>query len=401
MRHTRSETGSARPEEAEVVSAPLPDPVLMAVMGISPAILTETIWALAHEPEPIIPRRVIAVTTLEGRKRVERLFTPLPRFGGRAPWDALRDALAAKGIDVEGRLRFGGTPDDLRVITAWDAASGRTRELADLRSAADNESAAEYLLDQVRQVVENPDTQLIASVAGGRKTMGALLYACLTLAGRETDRLTHVLVNEPYESLSEFYFPGQPGGRLPHGEVAVAPEDARLELADVPFVPLRNLFRRELGRPAGGFSRLMESCREEVRARAGKSLRLTVETRHCRLDVNGCEVASSPREHVLLLFLARRAAQGMTAFPDYKAALDHLDAYRQEICDSRPKADLADWRHNRQLNDKFDAEDVRKLVSSLRLKLRRGGGDAALLAACLPERGRFSLELEPGMVVLK
>ena len=56
------------------------------------------------------------------------------------------------------------------------------------------------MLDQFRMVVEKADATLIASIAGGRKTMGALLYGCMTLLGRETDRLTHVLVHEPFET---------------------------------------------------------------------------------------------------------------------------------------------------------------------------------------------------------
>jgi len=147
---------------------PLPDTILLAVVGMSPAILTETIWALAHQPRPVLPRRIIAVTTTEGRRHVAgQFFAPSARFRGRTPWEALRDALAAAGHSLEGRLRFGTTPDDLRVITATDPASGQSRELADIRSPSDNEAAADFLLDQVRQVVENPDVHLVASVAGG------------------------------------------------------------------------------------------------------------------------------------------------------------------------------------------------------------------------------------------
>ena len=72
------------------------------------------------------------------------------------------------------RLRFGTTGDDVRVITGLETASQRSRELADIRTPADNEAAADFLLEQVRSLVENPDLQLIASVAGGRKTMDAI-----------------------------------------------------------------------------------------------------------------------------------------------------------------------------------------------------------------------------------
>ena len=48
-----------------------PTVTLLAVTGMSPAILTETIWALAHL-EGIIPARIIAVTTTVGRNKAAR-----------------------------------------------------------------------------------------------------------------------------------------------------------------------------------------------------------------------------------------------------------------------------------------------------------------------------------------
>ena len=39
---------------------------LLAVTGLSPAIVTETIWALAQENPPILPDRVIFLTTATG-----------------------------------------------------------------------------------------------------------------------------------------------------------------------------------------------------------------------------------------------------------------------------------------------------------------------------------------------
>jgi len=403
------------------------DTVLLAVTGMSPAVLTETVWALAHEPEPVLPARVIAVTTSAGRRELERqLFTPEPRFAGRCPWDALRDALTAAGHDLTGRLRFGATGDDLRVITATDPATGRTRELPDLRTPADNEAAADFLLEQVRAIVENPDTRLIASLAGGRKTMGALLYACMTLTARETDRLTHVLVNDPFDTLRGFWFPAQPGGALRKSEVrspkseSASPEptapseianrkseipfdpaDAVVQLADVPFVPLRNLFQRELGRPAGRFSLLVENCREQVRQRAGEHVRLTAHQGRAEIEVNGTRVRLAPREHLVLLFLATRARRGEPAFGAYREAVDALNAFREELRAAAPPGDFSDWRHGDSLKSRFDDDqELRKAVSSLRDKLRQAGGNARLLAPCLPEKGRFSLAVPAELIHL-
>lgn len=384
--------------------------ILLAVTGMSPAILTETLWALANpadDAEPVIPHRIIAVTTTEGRARLEQLFQPSPQLGGVAPWDALRNALAARGHNLTGRLRFGLTGDDIRVITAADPATGRTRELPDIRDRADNEAAADFLLEQVRAIVENPDTQLIASIAGGRKTMSALLYACLTLVGRETDRLTHVLVSEPFETLRDFWFPAQPGGPLllpARSAESVSPASAVVDLADVPFVPLRNLFQRELGAKPGSFLRLVENCRAGVRRRAAENLNVILDSTRAELQVNSQTFKLAPTEMLTLLFLARRAKHNEPAYPAYKSATDDLNAFRQEQIAAAKDAN--DWRRadslKAELKDPEQAERfLVKAISNLRDKLRQRGGDAATFAACLPEKGRCSLDIPGPLIFIK
>jgi CRISPR-associated protein (TIGR02584 family) len=381
--------------------------ILLAVTGMSPAVLTETLWALAHEPEPVIPARVIALTTAAGRETLrQRLFNPSPALANQAPWEALRAALQHEGHDLTARLRFGPTPDDIRVITALDPVAGQSRELADIRDRADNEAAADFFLEQVRAIVENPDTHLIVSVAGGRKTMSALLYACLTLVGRETDRLTHVLVSDPFDTLPDFWFPAQPGGplrpvRSDQPAESVHPADARVDLADVPFVPLRNLFQRELGAKPGSFLRLVERCRTGIRQRAAEHLKLTLDTARAELDVNGQTLKLTPAEMLVACFLARRARHHEPPYTAYKDALDDLNAFRIEQRQEAAARGPNDWRLADSLRQECDDRFITRSISELRGKLQQRGGDAALLAACLPEKGRCSLDLPGPMIFIR
>jgi hypothetical protein len=291
----------------------------------------------------------------------------------------------------------------VRVFTTASGTSGRTIELDDIRTPADNEAAANFILEHLRGFVEDPDKTVIASLAGGRKTMGALLYSCFSLIGRDSDRLTHVLVSEPFDQLRDFFFPGQPGGELANREGGVfQPAAARVELANVPFVPLRQLFRRELGRSAGGFMRLVEACRAGVRERLGESVRLTIERSRPEIEVNGQPLKLAPREHLLLLFLANRTKNGEPPFGMQKDALDALNEFRNALRAGAPKDDWADWRQTDSLKAPVaDDQDIRRALSSLREKIVGGGGDAALLAACLPERGRFSLDMPASLIFLK
>lgn len=248
-----------------------PHTVLLAVTGESPAILTETLWALARERPPVLPARVIVVTTTVGAARLKtELLSTSPQFGDRSPWQALRDELLAERPDADGLLVL----EALRIIAGRAGREGTARPLDDVRTRSDNDAAADFILEQVRGITANPDTRLIASIAGGRKTMGALLYAAMTLVGRETDRLTHVLVNAPFDQRLDppFLFP--PAKVTRHllrdrndRDTGHASSSARIELAEVPFVPLRNAFD-ELRRPAGGFAGLVASYRRELRGLA-------------------------------------------------------------------------------------------------------------------------------------
>jgi CRISPR-associated protein (TIGR02584 family) len=371
--------------------------VLFAVTGMSPAILTETVWALAHETPATIPDRVVVVTTRAGRDAIQReLFavetdrravrTGHPSAAARpavAPhqasaWDQLRAALAAKRFAVTGKLRFGTTADDIRVFTRPNA-RGRSVELDDIRTPADNEAAADFLLDALRPFAENPDVRLVCSLAGGRKTMGALLYACLSLIGRETDRLTHVLVNEPFDDprrQPKFYFP--------------TPRDraAKIQLADVPFVPLRQLFPRELGRLPGRFTHLVQQYRQTVyQLTAPPRVELADDERVARVD--GVPVRLPATAYALLSFLVDRARRRQPAFASYKDAVDPFKAF------------LADWARDR-MDYRCDAHEklkgatddtLRKLGNTIGEALRQAGIPPAAAAHLRPTRGHFAIRI--------
>jgi CRISPR-associated protein (TIGR02584 family) len=65
--------------------------VLFAVTGMTPAVLTETVWALAHETPPVLPHRIVVVTTTAGRDVLRRQL--LDDSTAPAVWDGLRATL--------------------------------------------------------------------------------------------------------------------------------------------------------------------------------------------------------------------------------------------------------------------------------------------------------------------
>lgn len=146
--------------------------ILVAVIGTSPAVLTETVWALADLDEPVVPDEVVAITTQSGAAAIRNQL-----FGERNGWKRLLAGLKRKKIDTQGRLVFGDTQHSIRVL----ADRLRQRDLNDIATTDDNAQAADDILEILRGYTEDPGTQVYASIAGGRKTMSALMLSCIIL----------------------------------------------------------------------------------------------------------------------------------------------------------------------------------------------------------------------------
>lgn len=218
-----------------------PRTTLLATVGTSPAVLTETVWALAHPAkkgaERVVPDEVVVLTTLRGRAAVEAQL-----LGPRGAWARLVAALEKEGVPVGGKLAFGEAS-----IRLLDRAKSY---LEDIRTAEENEAVANVFLEEVTKVTETAGTRLFASIAGGRKTMGALLLSCMCLRGRVQDRVFHILVDEPFDAALNppFFFPA-PQTRHVFSDPATGrkrilrAEDARLDLVDLPFVKMRGWYQ--------------------------------------------------------------------------------------------------------------------------------------------------------------
>lgn len=374
---------------------PQSDTILLAVTGMSPAILTETVWALAHPArgiEPIIPNRVVGITTLPGKARIDdELFRSSPEYGNLSVWQALRKAMLGLGFEHDSRLNL----DTVQVIAQRDPTQGRSFFLEDIRTPADNEVAADFILEELRKLTENADTRVIASLAGGRKTMGALLYAAMTLLGRPQDRLTHVLVNEPFEDpgLSpRFYFPVHPETlhQNPRSGAVFESSAAKLWLADVPFVRLRELFPKQLGRYPGAFSSLVRSYSERIEEISGPP-EVSVDDADLSLRVNGVRVVLASREFALFSFLMERCREGAPPYRQQKDAVDEfagwLAVWGKRFAPFTRQRDVFEtWKSPSE-------EDLRKQISAARRKFR-SAGLGRFEPYLLPQRGAFGLRVK-------
>ncbi len=202
-----------------------PRRILLAVTGLSPQIVTETLYALAHQSPAFLPTEIHLLTTLEGARLVKAAL--LHPDGGQ--FHALLLDYPRLGQPTFNEAH-------IHIITGPDG-----QPLADIRTPAENAAAADAITAQVANLTQDPQAALHVSVAGGRKTMGFYLGYAFSLFARPQDRLSHVLVSPPFESHPEFFFPpAQPKRLATRDGRHVDTADAVVTLAEIPVVMLRH-----------------------------------------------------------------------------------------------------------------------------------------------------------------
>ncbi len=345
--------------------------VLVAVSGMSPAIITETVWALACESPPVVPDEVVVITTLKGETYIhEQLLKPLTEWKNKHVWEILRkDIFASSGLPKScGKLQL-----SIRVIEVPNETSGVKTKAHDLRTKADNAEAADFILKVIGPFVDAADQHVIASIAGGRKTMGALLYAAMSLVARETDRVTHVLVRDPFDMTRGFYYPSQPARILQAYDATtkkdypVNARDAVIDLADIPFVPLRNGFM-ELNEKNRSFGGLVDRYTHELKRSLDKRPKVALDVESAKIRIQGVAISLTGRELLVVTFLFLRAKEHKALFQNNKAASVPYLKF------------VAEWRekypnHNAVVRMQQDAiqDDLAKGLSSFRKKLITNG----------------------------
>ena len=276
--------------------------ILLATVGTSPAVLTETVWALSHPAkkgeEDIVPDEVVVVTTKKGKDLVLKTL-----FGQDGAWRRMVAALKKEGKPVDGRLVFG--EGSVKILS-----DRRMAPLDDIRTTEDNEAAADFLLREVESWAKH-DTRILASIAGGRKTMGSLLLSCMILRARTQDRVLHVLVNEPFDGplAPPFFFPKENRrhafkDRLTGKTKEFRSSDAKLDLIDLPFVKTCSWYQDKFKTLPSRYGDLVRAAQDSGPEAGQQHPELKFDFGHGLLLVNGKPVKPllSPVEFTVLSY---------------------------------------------------------------------------------------------------
>ena len=150
--------------------------ILLALCGLTPQIITETLYCLFRK-ENIDIKEIWLVTTTSGKEAAERHLLN-PKNGKYYQF--------CKEYDIDYRDIDFSCDHILSADKEYDIS---TREA--------NEAFANLLTEKVWDLTKDPDNILHCSIAGGRKTMSAYLAMIMQFFARENDKLYHVLLNPP------------------------------------------------------------------------------------------------------------------------------------------------------------------------------------------------------------
>ncbi|MEE6031729.1 CRISPR-associated ring nuclease Csm6 [Avibacterium paragallinarum] len=212
--------------------------ILLSVTGMSPAVVTETLYALITE-KGFIPTEIRVITTLRGKRLLLEKLLGIEN-GKKKNAGALAEFIQDYG-EQYGFSEIHFDESCIEVIEDKDH-----QKLEDIRSPEENSLASDQIVRLVAELCQDDNAALHVSIAGGRKTMGFFLGYALSLYGREQDSLSHVLVSEGFENQDSFFYP-KPYSYIITGKDGkpLDAKEGKVMLAEIPWV------RLNLGVPEG------------------------------------------------------------------------------------------------------------------------------------------------------
>jgi CRISPR-associated protein Csx14 len=258
--------------------------VLLAVVGLTPQVITETLFALHQQNKRVDAMHII--TTRQGKEMINANLLS-PKDG------KYHSYLKEYNIDPA-TINFGF--DHVHTITDENGI-----EIDDIADEEENEWLLKKCLELTFRFTEDKNTAVFFSIAGGRKTMSACLMLAAQLYGRPQDRVYHVLVSPEYESNREFYYPPEQSLRIELKDKNGHPyvketKYARITLVPIPFVSIRNYLSKDLLKEPKDPASLMLSLVKE------EPYWLTVDFSSGKLKYKNLEIDMMPARLALYAF---------------------------------------------------------------------------------------------------
>jgi CRISPR-associated protein (TIGR02584 family) len=248
-------------------------------------------WGLATGQKQLRPEAVHVITTTHGRDAAQRALVEERRL----------DALCKELELNRPALQFHLVRDE------------RGRPLDDIRDTADNTSLANSIMTIVRDMTSSNDIRIHASLSGGRKTMSFYMGYAMSMYGRPCDALYHVMVPGSFESAKDFFYKPSTPEVIVHNGTRLSTADATIELAEIPFLRLRNwLDEPILKAPTVDFGIITKSLQTVL----DRPL-LSFNDDDCQVNIGEQHIVLRPQLYAMYrLFAEARAGRWPGAGPD-------------------------------------------------------------------------------------
>ncbi|MFN4107479.1 MAG: CRISPR-associated ring nuclease Csm6 [Acinetobacter johnsonii] len=362
--------------------------ILLLVTGMTPQIITETVWALACDPnnqDQWIPDEIHVLSTQDGLTQIKsRLFA-----------DGVFKQFTADYPQLA-NIRFNDS--SLHVIR-----NGENQALTDLKTPEDNEYAANAICEKVREYTADENVTLHVSIAGGRKTMGFYAGYALSLYGRAQDRMSHVLVEEKFETARDFFYPTPESYFVTDRfDKEWDAKDAQVWLAKIPFVRMKDAVKdKHQLKSDDSFSEVVHKINESF-----NDVKLVIDLAKEMIIVNGkFEIHDlPPREFAMLYWFADRRKQGLTGILAPNRSITSSDAKQNdlEIIGELTTAFKAYYAEVKSISDESNVSVDKKFFEGVKSHLKTAletflGLELAEKIAIKQEgRGKpFYLDLQP------
>lgn len=195
--------------------------ILIAVSGLTPQVITETLYCLAVKKKIRIDE-IYIITTERGEDIIKGKDKEYNKKRGYPPLISQIEKLCEKY-----KLQM---PQFLNTSKHIITADEQSVEMYDIRNDEHNRLFPNKVCEVIKNHSASDNNVLHCSISGGRKTMSVDMALALSIFGRNDDKLYHVLTDEKLE-FSKF-FPENPT------------EAKYLEIAEIPYIRLRSLLAK-------------------------------------------------------------------------------------------------------------------------------------------------------------
>jgi len=253
--------------------------ILVAVSGLTPQVVSETLYCLTVQKKIQIDE-IVVITTTEGKKNIDKYYLKNRKTNKLEGAYSLEEE-----IEKLCKLYKVNRPI-FNVKKNVIVASEENVKMHDVRTDKDNILFPNVVTNVLKTLTADERNMLFCSLSGGRKTMSAYMGFALSLYAREGDKLFHVLASENFENSGKFY---------PRVKT-----NKDLILSEVPFIRLRPVLKDKHGYKNKTYSEIIEQSQKELERLNEDGVVIDMKKR--TISYNGKSVKINPVHLALYLF---------------------------------------------------------------------------------------------------